>query len=73
MRFQPAILEGLAAQSPQISRFGFKVTDQVTLKTYPTSTFGNRAGRPNEHFLNAGLFASSFLAPAKAYARRWAS
>ena len=57
-------LEELAAQVPADFRFGFKVTDQVTLKTYPNlDRFGNRAGKPNEHFLNAGLFASSFLAP----------
>jgi uncharacterized protein YecE (DUF72 family) len=57
-------LEGLAAQVPGDFRFGFKVTDAITLKQFPNlPRFGQRAGKPNEHFLNAGLFAASFLRP----------
>ncbi len=57
-------LEGLAAQVPGDFLFGFKVTDAITLKRFPNlPRFGQRAGKPNEHFLNADLFAASFLHP----------
>ena len=57
-------LEGLAGQVPGDFRFGFKVTDAITLKNFPNlPRFGQRAGKPNEHFLNADLFAASFLGP----------
>ena len=43
-------------------RFSFKVTDEITIKNFPNhARHGARAGKPNEHFLNAGLFRSSFL------------
>jgi uncharacterized protein YecE (DUF72 family) len=57
-------LEALAAQVPGDFRFGFKVTDAITLKKFPNlPRFGLRAGKPNEQFLNADLFAASFLRP----------
>ncbi|MBN8249209.1 MAG: DUF72 domain-containing protein [Verrucomicrobia bacterium] len=57
-------LEGLAAQVPADFRFGFKVTDEVTVKHFPNlPRFGVRAGRPNSNFLNAELFANAFLRP----------
>ncbi len=60
----PASLQGLAASVPEDFRFGFKVTDAITLKKFPNlPRFGVRAGKPNGDFLNAGLFADSFLAP----------
>jgi uncharacterized protein YecE (DUF72 family) len=43
-------------------RFSFKVTAEITFKNFPNhARHGARAGKPNEHFLNAGLFRSSFL------------
>ena len=58
------LLQGLAASVPEDFRFGFKVTDAITLKKFPNlPRFGVRAGKPNGDFLNAGLFADSFLAP----------
>lgn len=57
-------LEGLASQTPEGFQFGFKVTDTITLKRFPKlDRFGDLAGKPNEKFLQAGLFASSFLGP----------
>ncbi len=63
-------LEGLASQVPVDFLFGFKVTDAITVKTFPNlDRFGERAGRANPHFLNADLFASSFLEPCESIRR----
>src|SRR5208283_4256449 len=60
-------LEGLAAQVPPDFQFGFKVTDEITLKKFPNlPRFGQRAGQPNEHFLQAELFERGFLKPCEA-------
>lgn len=57
-------LQGMAEQVPDDFRFGFKVTDAITLKKFPNlPRFGVRAGQLNPHFLNADLFATAFLAP----------
>lgn len=57
-------LEDFASAVPAGFRFMFKVTDEITIKTFPNlPRFGQRAGRPNQNFLNADLFASAFLAP----------
>jgi uncharacterized protein YecE (DUF72 family) len=57
-------LEGLIGQVPADFQFAFKVTDEITVKKFPNlARFGNRAGQPNEHFLNAKLFADAFLRP----------
>ena len=57
-------LEGMAAQVPSDFRFAYKVTDEITIKKFPNlGRFGDRAGKPNENFLNADLFATSFLGP----------
>ena len=59
-----AYLQGLASQTPPDFQFGFKVTDEITVKRFPDlPRFGERAGKPNEHFLNADVFAQEFLAP----------
>lgn len=56
-------LEGLASQVPEGFKFGIKVTDAITIKTYPNlPRFGDKAGKPNDHFLNADLFLAAFLA-----------
>ena len=60
-------LEKLAAQVPPDFLFAFKVTDQITLKSFPNlPRFGERAGKVNEHFLNADLFSAGFLGPCEA-------
>jgi uncharacterized protein YecE (DUF72 family) len=57
-------LTGLAEQVPDDFRFGFKVTDTVTIKKFPNlARFGVKAGQPNPDYLNAELFASQFLKP----------
>jgi len=57
-------LEGLAAQVPEDFRFGFKVTDAITVKRFPNlPRFGERGGQENPSFLDAEVFASRFLAP----------
>jgi len=57
-------LEGLANQVPEDFLFGFKVTDAITIKRFPNlDRFGPQAGKPNENFLNAELFAKGFLQP----------
>ena len=57
----------LAAAVPDDFRFGLKVTDTVTIKKFPNlPRFGERAGKPNEHFLDADLFAGAFLKPCEA-------
>ena len=60
-------LNGLAAQVPADFQFAFKVTDAITLKKFPNlPRFGQRAGKPNEHFLNADMFNRAFLKPCEA-------
>lgn len=57
-------LAGLVEQVPAHFRFGFKVTEDVTVKRFPQlPRFGPRAGQVNEHFLDTKLFARCFLAP----------
>src|SRR5947199_9557265 len=57
-------LQGLADQVPSDFRFSCKVTDEITTRKFPNlDRFGLRAGKPNENFLNADLFATAFLKP----------
>jgi uncharacterized protein YecE (DUF72 family) len=64
-------LEGLAAQVPADFQFGFKVTDEITLKKYPNlPRFGQRAGKPNDHYLQGEVFERGFLQPCASIRRR---
>lgn len=57
-------LQKLADAVPDDFRFGFKVTDTVTIKKFPNlARFGVKAGQPNADFLNAELFVKAFLKP----------
>src|SRR5271169_4597427 len=57
-------LQRLADAVPDDFRFGFKVTDVVTIKKFPNlARFGTKAGQPNPDFLNADLFTTAFLKP----------
>jgi uncharacterized protein YecE (DUF72 family) len=57
-------LEGMAKQVPEDFLFALKVTDAITLKKFPNlQRFGELAGKANENFLNADLFATGFLGP----------
>jgi uncharacterized protein YecE (DUF72 family) len=57
-------LEGLASQVPAGFQFGFKVTDEITVKRFPNQPrFEHRAGQPNPNFLNPEVFEQQFLKP----------
>ena len=57
-------LAGLVGQVPDDFQFAFKVTDEITIRKFPNlPRHGLRAGKPNDHFLDAGLFANAFLKP----------
>jgi len=57
-------LEGMVDQTPDDFMFGLKVTDAITIKKFPKlDRFGEQAGKQNENFLNAELFAKAFLQP----------
>jgi uncharacterized protein YecE (DUF72 family) len=61
----------MADQAPDDFRFAFKVTDEITLKKFTNlPRFGPRAGKANQNFLNADLFASSFLLPCESIRAR---
>jgi uncharacterized protein YecE (DUF72 family) len=60
-------LTGLVEKVPPDFQFGFKVTDEITVRKFPNlDRFGIRAGKPNENFLNADLFSRAFLKPCEA-------
>lgn len=62
-----ASLELLASQVPADFKFGFKVTDAITVKRFPNlPRFGARKGTVNESFLNVDVFGSRFLEPCEA-------
>jgi uncharacterized protein YecE (DUF72 family) len=57
-------LHQIGDQLPDDFRFGFKVTEAVTIKRYPRiAKSGLKAGQVNPDFLNADLFATAFLKP----------
>jgi uncharacterized protein YecE (DUF72 family) len=61
---RPEYLQKLADAVPDDFRFGFKVTDEITIKRFPNHPrHGSKAGQPNADFLNADLFATAFLKP----------
>jgi len=55
---------GLCAEVPDDFRFAFKVTDEITIKRFPSlPRFGAKAGKSNPSFLDSELFYESFLVP----------
>ena len=55
-------IDGLVKQTPPGFKFGFKVTDEITARTFTKlPRHGDRAGKRNEHFLDAELFQKAFL------------
>jgi uncharacterized protein YecE (DUF72 family) len=57
-------LQKLADAVPKDFRFGFKVTETITVKRYPNlDKSGARAGQLNPGFLDADLFTAAFLKP----------
>lgn len=58
----PQYIDGLVGQTPPGFLLSFKVTDQITTRTFSKlDRHGARAGQRNEHFLDADLFARAFL------------
>jgi uncharacterized protein YecE (DUF72 family) len=58
----PQYIAGLCEQVPDGFRFTFKVTDQITARTFvKLDHHGNKAGQRNPHFLDAELFRAAFL------------
>ena len=61
-------LNSLVSQVPDDFLFAMKVTDEITIKNFPNlPRFGTRAGKPNERFLDADVFANSFLRPCESF------
>ena len=61
-------LDGLMSKVPADFRFSFKVTDDITLKRFTNlPRFGIKAGKANNNFLNADLFANAFLRPCEPF------
>jgi uncharacterized protein YecE (DUF72 family) len=61
-------LEGMVNAVPDDFLFGLKVTDEITIKNFSNlPRFGPRAGKANENFLNADLFARGFLTPCEPF------
>ena len=61
-------IAGLVSQVPDDFKFGFKVTDEITIRKFTRlPRHGDRGGKMNEHFLNADLFQQAFLAPCEPY------
>ena len=61
-------LDGLVQKVPDDFLFTFKVTDDITLKRFTNlPRFGIKAGKPNDNFLNAELFANAFLKPCEPF------
>lgn len=59
---------GLCGQVPEGFKFGFKVTDEITLKRFPNlPRFGARAGTENPNFLNPEMFQRLFLGPCESF------
>lgn len=57
-------IANLCAQVPDGFRLCHKVTDEITVKKFPSlDRFGDRAGSENAHFLDAPLFIDAFLGP----------
>lgn len=65
------MLEGIFAQAPGDFRLAIKVTEDITVRQFPSlPRYGRRAGQRNEHFLDADLFVASFLGPLAPYRER---
>jgi uncharacterized protein YecE (DUF72 family) len=60
----PQYVAQLMEQTPDHYQFTFKVTDDITARTFPNlPRHGPKAGKRNEHFLDAALFTQAFLTP----------
>ena len=61
----------LFAGVPESLKFAFKVPEEITVRTWPVhARYGQRGGKENEAFLDAGLFAELFLRQLEPYRER---
>ncbi len=57
--------------APSSLAFGLKIPEDITVARWPGhARYGGRAGRLNEHFLNAALLETKFLKPLESYRRQ---
>ena len=64
-------LADLCALVPDGFRLSYKVTDEITVKTFSRlPRFGERAGTDNTNFLDARLFIDAFLGPLSPHRRK---
>ncbi len=64
----------LFAATPPGFLFGFKVPEEITVARWPGhARYGTRAGRDNEHFLDAAAFGRHFAGPLGLYRDRVAT
>ena len=55
-------------QVPESFKFAFKVTDEITIKSFPgLPRFGARKGMANANFLNPEMFKRLFLGPCEPF------
>jgi len=60
----PKWIAEMMEATPPAFQFTFKVTDDITARTFPNlPRHGDKAGRRNEHFLDAELFDQGFITP----------
>lgn len=63
-----AFWQKLFASVPPTFRFGLKVPEDLTVKTFPShARYGARSGQPNDYFLDADLLQRAFLDLLKPY------
>jgi len=64
-------LESMISAVPADFQFAFKITDEITIKKFPDlPRFGPRAGKPNDHYLDANLFTEQFIAPCEPFRKQ---
>lgn len=58
------LLSELDARTPDHFKFGFKVTEEISVPKWPNhKRYGQRGGRDNPNFLSSELFTEKFLEP----------
>jgi uncharacterized protein YecE (DUF72 family) len=58
----------LFAGAPRTLQFAFKVPEMITVRKWPShARYGDRGGKENDMFLDAGLFERMFLQPLEPY------
>jgi uncharacterized protein YecE (DUF72 family) len=64
----PGYIGGMCDQVPEGFKFAFKVTDEITIKSFPgLPRFGARKGMANANFLNPEMFKRLFLGPCETF------